>query len=359
MLGERTEFPVSQMARVLEVSRSGFCSWLASGCPRDGWSAERDAVMRVWLESDRHFRFRFVHAILPPESSRLARYRALKSMRKLGIRGCTPNARKHATIPGPMAGPRPDLMRRDFSNPVPAYKLVSDSPTCAPTGGWLYLVTVVDLHTRMVVGWSLSDRMTTDIAVAALESAKSRGYVVENAIFHSDRDAQYKQDFGRVGARQRTMCAFPAAAPATATTTPCRVVLRHGEERDVLPQALPDPRRRQARRHRVRRDRPQPQAAPFDHRLQGAGAGYGVVLRAHEARIRASSHGCLVPRTYVSENSTQVTGLVLAGHRVSEGLLIAVHKSEVDRALQRLYRIAAIGHREPLLVDELVDLLIV
>lgn len=135
MLGERTEFPVSQMARVLEVSRSGFCSWLASGCPRDGWSAERDAVMRVWLESDRHFRFRFVHAILPPESSRLARYRALKSMRKLGIRGCTPNARKHTTIPGPMAGPRPDLMRRDFSNPVPAYKLVSDSPTCAPTGG--------------------------------------------------------------------------------------------------------------------------------------------------------------------------------------------------------------------------------
>lgn len=55
MLGERTEFPVSQMARVLKVSRSGFYSWLASGCPRDGWSAERDAVVRVWLESDRRF----------------------------------------------------------------------------------------------------------------------------------------------------------------------------------------------------------------------------------------------------------------------------------------------------------------
>lgn len=43
----------------------------------------------------------------------------------------------------------------------------------------------------MVVGWSLSDRMTADIAVAALESAKSRGYVAGNAIFHSDRGAQY------------------------------------------------------------------------------------------------------------------------------------------------------------------------
>ena len=43
----------------------------------------------------------------------------------------------------------------------------------------------------MVVGWSLSDRMTADIAAAALESAKSRGYVAGNAVFHSDRGAQY------------------------------------------------------------------------------------------------------------------------------------------------------------------------
>lgn len=53
------------------------------------------------------------------------------------------------------------------------------------------LATVIDLYTRMVVGWSLSDRMTADITVAALESAKSRGYVAGNAIFHSDRGAQY------------------------------------------------------------------------------------------------------------------------------------------------------------------------
>ena len=62
MLAERAEFPVKLMARVLEVSRSGSYSWLAAGCPQDGWAAERDAVMRVWLESDRRFGFRSVHA---------------------------------------------------------------------------------------------------------------------------------------------------------------------------------------------------------------------------------------------------------------------------------------------------------
>lgn len=50
---------------------------------------------------------------------------------------------------------------------------------------------MIDLCTRMVVGWSLSDRMTADVAVAALESAKSRGYVAGNAIFHSDRGVQH------------------------------------------------------------------------------------------------------------------------------------------------------------------------
>ena len=57
--------------------------------------------------------------------------------------------------------------------------------------GRLHLSAVIDLNARMVVGWSLSERMTADIVVRALESAKSRGYVAGNAIFHADRGAQY------------------------------------------------------------------------------------------------------------------------------------------------------------------------
>ena len=183
--------PVSLMGRILGASRSGFYSWLANGRPEDDWSAERDAVMRVWLESDRRFGFRFVHAMLPPEFSRLTRYRVLKLMRELGIRGCTPNARKRTAVPDPKAKPRPDLVRRDFTSPVPTYKLVGDITYLRTGEGWLHPATAIDLCTRMVVGWSLSGRMTADIAVAALESAKSRGCVAGNAIFHSDRGAQY------------------------------------------------------------------------------------------------------------------------------------------------------------------------
>lgn len=55
MLAEKAEFPVKLMARVLGVSRSGFYSWLSNGCPQDDWSCGREAVRRVWLESDRRF----------------------------------------------------------------------------------------------------------------------------------------------------------------------------------------------------------------------------------------------------------------------------------------------------------------
>lgn len=180
MLAEKAEFPVKMMARVLGVSRSGFYSWLSNGCPREDWSAEREAVRRVWLESDRRFGFRFVKCFLPGEFSGLTLYRVRKLMRELGIRGCTPNARKRTTIPDPKARPRPDLVRRDFTSPVPTCKLVGDITYLRTGEGWLYLSTVIDLNTRMVVGWSLSERMTADIVVSALASAKSRGYVAGN-----------------------------------------------------------------------------------------------------------------------------------------------------------------------------------
>ena len=63
--------------------------------------------MRVWLESDEHSGFRFVRTILPLEFFRLTRYRVLKLMRELGIRGCKPNAKKRTTVPDPKAKPAP------------------------------------------------------------------------------------------------------------------------------------------------------------------------------------------------------------------------------------------------------------
>lgn len=191
ILAGKAEYPITLMARILCVSRSGFYSWLSNGCPEDDRSAEREAVRRVWPESDRRSGARFVECLLPAEFSGLTPYRVRRLMRGLGIRGRTPSQRRRTAIPDPKAEPRPDLARRDFTSPVPAYKPVGDITYLRTGEGRLYLATAIDLNARMVVGWSLSGRMTADIAVAALESAKSRGYVAGSAIFHTDRGAQH------------------------------------------------------------------------------------------------------------------------------------------------------------------------
>ncbi|BAU96674.1 hypothetical protein N24_2412 [Corynebacterium suranareeae] len=78
--------------------------------------------------------------------------------------------------------------KRDFTADVPGARLVDDI-TCLKTGsGWLYLATVIDLATRMVVGWSMDSTMPTPLVINALGMAGDHGHLhPEDAIFHSDQ----------------------------------------------------------------------------------------------------------------------------------------------------------------------------
>ncbi len=220
MRAEKDNYPVKMMARVLKVSRSGFYSWLAKGEPEDPWAKLREVIWRVWLESDRTFGARFVLAFLPDEFAGTTLYRVRKCMKELGIRGIAPNSKKRTTIPDENAPARPDLVKRDFTSPVPTYKLVGDITYLKTKEGWLYLATVIDLCTRMVVGWAISERMTADIVVEAIERAWRRGYVAGNAIFHSD-SRNIPAGYWPAGPRSTTS-GSRSDAPAAATTTRSR-----------------------------------------------------------------------------------------------------------------------------------------
>ena len=191
MYAEKENFPVKLMARILEVSRSGFYAW-CNRPKRPETSPELKALIeRAWLESDRRFGHRSIHAYLALQGHELTLYRVLRIMRELDIKGCTPYAKKRTTNPGSGDDGRPDLIQRNFTSAVPTTRLVGDITYLKTGEGWLYLATVIDLATRMVVGFSLSEKMTADIVVSALECARARGYVAKGAIFHSDRGSQY------------------------------------------------------------------------------------------------------------------------------------------------------------------------
>ncbi|PQZ87715.1 hypothetical protein CQ018_17355 [Arthrobacter sp. MYb227] len=76
---------------------------------------------------------------------------------------------------------------RDFTAVVPGTKLVGDITYLKTGSGWLYLATVIVLATRMVVGWSMSSNMRTQLIIDAMTMARTHGRLAtDGAIFHSD-----------------------------------------------------------------------------------------------------------------------------------------------------------------------------
>ena len=132
----------------------------------------KEAIIEIWDASGRRFGFRKVWSKLTgdPKYGRFAGTtpcRVRRCMSGPGMRGICPNASKRTTVPDPEAPERPDLIRRDFPGPVPATKPVGGMACLRTTGGFICLAVMIDLCTRMVVGWSMRDSMRAGLVVAA------------------------------------------------------------------------------------------------------------------------------------------------------------------------------------------------
>jgi len=84
-----------------------------------------------------------------------------------------------------------NLLQQDFSATAPNQKWVGDITYLWTEEGWLYLAVILDLFSRQVIGWSMSERMTADLACEALRMAIFRRKRPKNVIVHSDRGSQY------------------------------------------------------------------------------------------------------------------------------------------------------------------------
>ena len=117
--------------------------------------------------------------------------RVHRLMRAAGLRGRHPRAWQRTTIGGDRPVPAPDLIGRDFTAARPGMKWCGDV-TCIKTwDGWAYLATVIDLHSRKVIGWAVAGHMRTSLVIAALDMAITARKPLPGVIFHSDRGCRY------------------------------------------------------------------------------------------------------------------------------------------------------------------------
>jgi len=186
-------FSVTRLCKALNVSPSGYYAWRKRPVSAREM-ANRALVKRieaVYNDSYETYGSRRVYRELKAQGvacseNRVARLMRLRSLRAKQVRRykiTTKRNKKH-----PVA---PNLLKRDFAADRPDHKWLTDITYIPTREGWLYLAAVLDLFPRRIVGWAMSERMTSDLTLAALKMAIGRRQPGEGLIHHSDQGSQY------------------------------------------------------------------------------------------------------------------------------------------------------------------------
>jgi putative transposase len=196
----RDSFPVAVMCEVLGASTSGYYAALdRAPSPRAERSRKiRSAVRQVHAESHGVYGSGKIARKLS-ESEELetaCRNTVARAMRELGLKSRVSKAFTPTTTKSdPTKQPAPNTLDRDFTATAPNQKWVTDITYLPTLAGWVYVAVVLDLFSRKIVGWSISDSLATPLVAAALRRAiESRRPVGKELLHHSDRGCQYTSD---------------------------------------------------------------------------------------------------------------------------------------------------------------------
>ncbi len=190
---EKALYPIRLLCRCLAVSRSGYYAWR-----RRPLSArvKQDARLRVEIAashsaSRRTYGSPRILRDLREEGHCVSRKRVARLMRELGLEGRR-KRRFRATTDSQHRFPvAPNVLMRDFNVEAPNTAWVTDITYLATLEGWLYLAVILDLFSRRVVGYAMSERIDRALVLTALRKALVERPGTRDLIHHSDRGSQY------------------------------------------------------------------------------------------------------------------------------------------------------------------------
>jgi putative transposase len=190
----REEFSIKRMCQLLGVTRSGYYAWRPDHrSPRE--RANLELVEQIRMEFKRS-RWTYgsprIQVALQRNGVACGRHRVARLMRTEGI---SPQKRHKwhpvTTQRQPGVIPAPNRLNQDFSASAANQKWVSDFTYIDTAEGWLFLATVLDLFSRKVVGWAMSDQMNTALVETAFRMAIQGRQPTAPLLHHSDQGSQY------------------------------------------------------------------------------------------------------------------------------------------------------------------------
>ena len=190
----RDQYPIHQMCRLLQVSRSGYYAWRTRPeSRRTGYDRELTRSIRLLHgKSDGTYGSPRIHAELHAEGFTCGRAKVARLMHNAGLKGC-PKRRFRVTTKSGMTRAL-NLLDQNFSAGDANQRWASDITFIWTGQGWLYLAVVMDLYSRRIIGWSMSRRINRHLATNALTMALGQRRPEGKLIHHSDRGVQYLSD---------------------------------------------------------------------------------------------------------------------------------------------------------------------
>jgi putative transposase len=188
----RDEFNITRMCRLLEVSRSGYCQWRGrEPSNRARSNAVLDAaVAGLHAGSRRSYgRPRIVQS-LRKQGLQVGHERVRKSLRRQGLRPLYKRPYRVTTDSNHRKPVADNVLDRRFDGWAINRAWAGDITYVATDEGWLYLAAVMDLASRRIVGWSISERMKAGLVCEALKSAYWRRKPAAGLLMHTDRGSQ-------------------------------------------------------------------------------------------------------------------------------------------------------------------------
>jgi putative transposase len=193
-------FPVVAMCRVLQVSKSGYYRWVkAKPSLRTLRSLRIQASVKQVYEDSNQIYGSVKIADQLGKDDRLetaCRNTVAAAMREMGLKSrVSKKFTPTTTVTDPSKIPAPNILDQSFTADAPNRKWVTDITYLPTQLGWVYLAVVLDLFSRKVVGWSISESLATPLVSTALRHAiEARRPDTTSLLHHSDRGSQYTSD---------------------------------------------------------------------------------------------------------------------------------------------------------------------
>ncbi len=189
----KQDFPVRILCRLFGVSESGFYAFKSRPASNH---ARMDQKLLAFIRSafacsnETYGSPRMVYE-LRDQGFAVGRRRVARLMRENGLKARQKRRFRRTTDSNHDYPVAPNLLAGDFTATQPNRKWASDISYVWTKQGWLYLAVTMDLHSRRIVGWAVSDRLKKELVLNALGQAVALRDPPKGLIHHSDRGSQY------------------------------------------------------------------------------------------------------------------------------------------------------------------------